>query len=848
MRKIHVLGVVLGLFLSCIQTDAVVWEAEMPSLLEDCYKQLTIDLTVADIPSHAVMSHCLGSYIWENPGLRYQLNLTQHQVNYVRSVYREYQQRIHNSRRHKRQAQRAIRREIRVLSDEQRQRFFDALNEMKAEGSYDAWASIHTGIVIRSAHSGPNFLGFHRVYLTFLEFAIQRVDSSVSLSYWDSTMDNDMVNPRETALFTSQLLGNGIGEVRDGPFAGWLASDNTVLNRNIGSGASLMTKTAISRFLEGTAATSHRQIVVGFGQNLLNTLEGQHNNVHNWVGGDMADGSTTAYDPVFFLHHTFIDYIWERFRQKVRQQGTDPTTDYPWPMTFSFGDRNQLHDPRRPMDNYENFTNIDGYSDIFTQEFYQYEDMPSCPCGNSRFLRCEGGVCIAASASDIGEESSAQIMGRTAFIGGGADEQRVINSPFQTSMIDPRTQNANGNRMNGAAPNGRGPAGFSPFQSSMIDPRVGNIRNGAIPPRGAPAGSLQGMLGFHRGVNNGRFNSGSPVANFRNSAAPGFGVMGGRNVGFQGLSGAGGVIQHASAAQSGLLGRLGIRGQSGNPLQRFPPSPINPVRHLWDPRIGHVGSQRTNLIQYSPEHNSPLSLDDIRRLTHVTDLPIQNTFTINRVSDTRLWVFMPIRIIYMRPPGYFFGSRTVRNSRIMQNVDMYSPQMYSEFNDISPKVAPATYPNCYKSLGGSSKVYVQSTGFSYCGKYLEYAVVDERQPVSEAIAYVAVKNPDLGAAKAYLTAFDSCGRVCQPRCLIPGSSPPSYQPCSGVINLSNRLPRMYGRTYGEAVRSRWNFGDKNCPSSYGGEIFMTFYCDYENVWPWKSCNGGTRKGPVYFGK
>jgi hypothetical protein len=621
-------------------------------------------------------------------------------------------------------------------------------------------------------------------------------------------MDNDMVNPRETALFTSQLLGNGIGQVRNGPFADWQASDNLVLTRNIGSGASLMTKTGIKRFLVGTAATSFRQITVGFGQNLFDTLEGQHNNVHNWVGGHMADVSTATFDPVFFLHHTFIDYILERFRQKIRQQGTDPTTDYAWPMPFAFGDRNKLHDPERRMDFYKNFTNIDGYSDIFTEVFYQYEDMPSCPC-KSRFLKCQSGVCVAASASEIGEESSAQIMGRAAFFDGGrADEQPMVNSPFQTSLVDPRTGNANGNGMTGAATNGRGPFGFSPFRSSMIDPRVRNIGNGAIPPRGAAVGSLQGMVGF----------SGSPLANLRNSASHGF--IGGKNVGFERLSRQGGLISSAQPVQP----------------KGFAPSPINPVRHIWDPKIGHVG------------HSSSFNLDDIRRMTHVTDLPIQNTFTINRVSDSRLWVFMPVRIVYMRPPGYFFGSRIVQKSKFMKNMDMYSPEMYSEFNNISPTVAPGTYPNCYKSLGGSSKVYVQSTGFSYCGKYLEYAVVDERQPISEAIAYVAVKNPDQGAAKVYLTAFDSCGRVCQPRCLVPGSNPPSYQPCTGVINLSNSLPRMYWRTYGEAVKSRWNFGDKNCPSSYGGEIFMTFYCDYENVWPWKSCNGGEPKGPVHNGK
>ena len=30
---------------------------------------------------------------------------------------------------------------------------------------YDALAAIHQGIMTTAAHGGPNFLGFHRVYL-----------------------------------------------------------------------------------------------------------------------------------------------------------------------------------------------------------------------------------------------------------------------------------------------------------------------------------------------------------------------------------------------------------------------------------------------------------------------------------------------------------------------------------------------------------------------------------------------------------------------------------------------------------------------------------------------------------
>jgi hypothetical protein len=36
---------------------------------------------------------------------------------------------------------------------------------------------------------------------------------------------------------------------------------------------------------------------------------------------------------------------------------------------------------------------------------------------------------------------------------------------------------------------------------------------------------------------------------------------------------------------------------------------------------------------------------------------------------------------------------------------------------------------------------VEATGFSYTGRYTDYAIVDERQPVSETVVYVGIKRP-----------------------------------------------------------------------------------------------------------
>jgi len=58
-----------------------------------------------------------------------------------------------------------------------------------------------------------------------------------------------------------------------------------------------------------------------------------HNAVHNYVGGEAADGSVgdmtelamAAFDPVFFAHHGNLDRLWEIWRQDPARRAAEPT-------------------------------------------------------------------------------------------------------------------------------------------------------------------------------------------------------------------------------------------------------------------------------------------------------------------------------------------------------------------------------------------------------------------------------------------------------------------------------------------------------------------------------------------
>lgn len=206
-----------------------------------------------------------------------------------------------------------------------------------------------------------------------------------------------MNDPIRSVVWTSQFFGNGDGNVVSGPFAGWVTPDGAALTRAIGSfGTSLMQKQLIANIISlrgpsGRPLVRTAEITVLSRQNQIpwrrvNILERQHDGVHAWVSGLMNGLATSAFDPVFFFHHCFIDYIWELFREKQRRMNIDPSADYP--DDFLLRD-NQQHYALTTMSGFPQYRNIDGFDDRFTRDIYTYERSPFCPNCGSPYLWCQ---------------------------------------------------------------------------------------------------------------------------------------------------------------------------------------------------------------------------------------------------------------------------------------------------------------------------------------------------------------------------------------------------------------------------------------------------------------------------
>ncbi|MFJ6723482.1 tyrosinase family protein [Streptomyces sp. NPDC091281] len=239
-----------------------------------------------------------------------------------------------------------VRKDVTTLTAAERRRFVRALLELKRRGEYDAFVRMHIDHYVtdgegglRTAHMTPSFLPWHRRFLLELENALRRIDPSVTVPYWDWTRDRSATG----SPWTPDLLG-GTGRSTDrrvttGPFAystgAWTLretiTDEDFLTRDLGRSRdpiALPTAADVEGALKdpvydvspwnSTVTRGFRNRLEGWGTGSGPVAWRNHNRVHRWVGGAMVGGASVN-DPVFWLHHAFVDLLWTRWQNRHRE-------------------------------------------------------------------------------------------------------------------------------------------------------------------------------------------------------------------------------------------------------------------------------------------------------------------------------------------------------------------------------------------------------------------------------------------------------------------------------------------------------------------------------------------------
>ena len=245
--------------------------------------------------------------------------------------------------------------------------------------NYDLFAWIHyysardtiyphniTRADIDFAHDGQGFPTWHRLYMLAWERTLQEIgnDEDFALPYWDWTGNAERCDP---AICSEELLGvtnQSDGIVNGKYFTNWTVictreQTNHLIEmcdptnrrpgleritdkekeekvKELGYVMTFPTKNEVNfalRFatfdlppyskesscnfkniLEGYASTK-----TGYRLPNVHTL---HNQVHIAIGGDMGDVPSASNDPIFPLHHSFVDRIYEKWLRKFNKDAS----------------------------------------------------------------------------------------------------------------------------------------------------------------------------------------------------------------------------------------------------------------------------------------------------------------------------------------------------------------------------------------------------------------------------------------------------------------------------------------------------------------------------------------------
>jgi tyrosinase len=195
-----------------------------------------------------------------------------------------------------------------------------APSKLKIAGAETRWDDIHHNHIVQAhvIHDVGHFLPWHRLYVA-VHGNILRDECGYKgpLPYWDETADASLSNLNQSEVFQATAFGgNGVGQqnyINNGPFASTTlrlkkqnqapSSYRISRNLNVRSLASARASALNTCFQMSTYAAAW-ECWAG----------APHGAGHGAVGGLMIDVSASPGDPVFYLHHGWLDAMWWKWQ------------------------------------------------------------------------------------------------------------------------------------------------------------------------------------------------------------------------------------------------------------------------------------------------------------------------------------------------------------------------------------------------------------------------------------------------------------------------------------------------------------------------------------------------------
>lgn len=230
-----------------------------------------------------------------------------------------------------------IRKNVTELTSAEKSELTSAIKAIKASGKYDQHVLRHALAPMTAIHRSPAFLPWHRYFLVDYEKDLQQASGNpdLALPYWNWAEDAARPDPTSAPVWANDLMG-GNGDpadnwiVKTGPFrqGEWTIVNSSgspagPLIRRFGVAApTLPTQADVDNALATTPFDTSPWNASSI-PSFRNRLEGWygaagpglHNRGHVWVGGSMLP-MTSPNDPVFFLHHCFVDKLWADWQAK----------------------------------------------------------------------------------------------------------------------------------------------------------------------------------------------------------------------------------------------------------------------------------------------------------------------------------------------------------------------------------------------------------------------------------------------------------------------------------------------------------------------------------------------------